>query len=555
MKTRDHRGSASGLFVLGIVAILVAAGVLAGRSLEFPGLYYDEAVQARPALEWATGEVRASALPGSHVVWVGGRPFPLMTQPYMGGLKSQILAGPFWLFGPDVRVLRGVTLGIALLGIGVLAFFARRAFGEPTAYLATLLLAFDPSILLLARHDWGSFSISLLLRSVVLLTGWLYWETRRASMLWIAAFALGLGFYNKIDFAIFAAGAGVALGLCAGREVAERIRHNALAWAGAGVAFLAGLGPLLLHLPTIFERPAAFGFKGEEFEKIQTLWTLLDGSHFHRLMEHGGLFQRVGALEGAPSGPLVIVLGFAIAFVIFRWATSRSKGEPEIRCGRFLLFANLVAIAAFIALPGAVRIHHALNIVPFPHLLVAFVLADLATLGTDRVRRFVPRFAIASVVVVVVAVQVAVYEETRRAFAETGGQGRWSSATSELARELGGSPTEVMSLDWGLHEPLALLGAGTSFEEVHWKIPGALRRTGSWRMRGNDDHLYVLHRPPFDLFGYGEPFLEAVRTQDPDSYEIRSYTDGRGQTALVTVRFRNNHEIVYDGRFSVRSTP
>ncbi|MED5261374.1 MAG: hypothetical protein VX574_03100 [Myxococcota bacterium] len=554
MNTQNHRDSTAGLFALGVVGILLAAGLVAGRSLEWPGLYYDEAVQARPALEWATGETRASALPGSHAVWVGGRPFPLMTQPYMGGLKSQVLAGPFWLFGPDVRVLRGVTLGIALLGIGGLAFFARRAFGKPTGWLVTLLLASDPSILLLARHDWGSFSISLLLRSVVLLAGWLYWETRRTSLLWIAAFALGLGFYNKIDFAIFATGAGVALGLCAGREVAGLIRQNALAWAGACVAFFAGLGPLLLYLPTIFERPSAFGFQGEGFEKAQTLWTLLDGSHFHRLMEHGGLFQRIGEVEGAPAGPLVILFAFAIAFVVFRWATAPSQSDPRVRCGRFLLFANLVSIMAFLALPGAVRIHHALNIVPFPHLLVAFVLVDLATLGTDRVRRFVPRFAITALVVGVVTLQVAVYEETRHAFAETGGRGRWSSATSELARELRGTPTQVMSLDWGLHEPLALLGAGTSLDEVHWRIPGALRRTGSWRMRGNEDHLYVLHQPPFDLFGYGEPFLEAVRAQAPDSYEIRSYADGRGQSALVTVRFRTPHEIVYDGRFSVRAS-
>ena len=141
MNAQHHRDSTGRLFALGVVGILLAAGLVAGRSLEWPGLYYDEAVQARPALEWATGDIRASALPGSHAVWVGGRPFPLMTQPYMGGLKSQVLAGPFWLFGPDVRVLRGITLGIALLGIGVLAFFARRAFGKPTGWLVTLLLA------------------------------------------------------------------------------------------------------------------------------------------------------------------------------------------------------------------------------------------------------------------------------------------------------------------------------------------------------------------------------------------------------------------------------
>jgi len=547
-----YRNPPSGLFILGVVAVLAAAVTLAGRSLEIPGLYYDEAVQARPALEFATGEVRATALPGSQVTWLGNRPLPLMTQPYMGALKSQLLAGPLWLFGPDLRVLRAVTLGIALLGIAVLAFWARRVFGELTAWLGTVLLAFDPTILLLARHDWGSFSISLFLRGVVLLAGWRYWETRKPAALWLAAFALGLGFYNKIDFVIFVAGAGIALALCAGREVIGLLRERVGAFAGAALAFVVGLGPLLLHVRTVISHSTAFGYEGEASEKMQTIWTLLDGSHFYRLMEHGGLFERLGGVQNAPSGPFVIAFLFAAGFIVFRWATSRSEGATAIRLGVFLLLANAIAIAAFAALPGAVRIHHALNLVPFPHFLVAFVLADLSTLGTDATRRIVPRFGIGLVVIVLVALQVAVYEQTRSEFSETGGRGRWSSATSLLALELQDTSTRVISLDWGFHEPLAFLGAGESLEEVHWRISNARRRSGAWRSLGDADDLYVLHLPPYDLSGYGESFLEAARAVDADSSEIRSYTDGRGEVAFVTVRLLGHHAVVFDGNFTIR---
>ena len=55
--------SGSLLFSAAVAALLLMALMLAGRGLDSPGLYYDEAVQARPALEFATGRVRASPLP------------------------------------------------------------------------------------------------------------------------------------------------------------------------------------------------------------------------------------------------------------------------------------------------------------------------------------------------------------------------------------------------------------------------------------------------------------------------------------------------------------
>ena len=88
-------GSESRLFPVGVVGLLLLALALAGRGLDSPGLYYDEAVQARPALEFATGHVHATALPGSQGVWWGKRKLPVMTQPYMGALKSQALIPSF----------------------------------------------------------------------------------------------------------------------------------------------------------------------------------------------------------------------------------------------------------------------------------------------------------------------------------------------------------------------------------------------------------------------------------------------------------------------------
>ena len=69
--------------------------------------------------------------------------------------------------------------------------------------------AFDPSFLFVSRHDWGSVALALVFRGgglYLATTGW-----ARASLVRLAAggLLLGLGIYNKIDFAPFVAGAGL----------------------------------------------------------------------------------------------------------------------------------------------------------------------------------------------------------------------------------------------------------------------------------------------------------------------------------------------------------
>ncbi len=538
-------------FRFAVFAILALAALLAGRSLEAPGLYYDEAVQARPALELATGQVRAAPLPGSHSVWVGGTRVPLMTQPYMGALKSQVLALPLAISGPDVRVLRAVTLAIALFGIAGIACFARRAFGSGMALITTGLLASDPSVLLLARHDWGSFSISLLLRAAVLFFGFRFFESRRPWHLLLAGFALGLGFYNKVDFGIFVVAVVAGLLLAFPRECLRLVREQRVAVVSGLGAVALGIGPLWLHLRGVLSRPGAFSHEGEMAAKFETLWTTFDGSHFHRLMQSGGLFDDLGGIGDAASGPFVVVLIFAATWAAFRaFAPGGSKADRGTL--RFLLVANAFGIATYFLLPGGERIHHAQNLVPLPQLLVAGVLVHLAGIGSGARHGRVPRALAAAGVAIFVALQVGVYEETRRDFSASGGKGRWSNAIADLARDLAAEPLGVTSLDWGFQEPLAFYGTAASLDEAHWRILEPLRRGRAWRQRGDAQQLYLLHLPPFDRSGFGSPFLEAARARVSEGFgQIRFHRDGDGEVAFVSVRFAGDHLIHYDGRFRI----
>jgi hypothetical protein len=532
-------GKSSGRFLVLLAAVVGGALCLAASSIDAPGLYYDEAVQARPAKEFLTGVVYASPFSGSRTVSVAGRPFPWMTQPYMGALKSQALIPSLWIFGSSAAVLRLTTLCWALLAVVGIGLFARRCLGERTALVACLLLAFDPSLLLLARHDWGSFALSLLLRSAVMGFAWRWWETGRGPFLFAAALAAGLGLFNKVDFSIFLAAAGLGILACGARPLLRRVTEHPRQLGIAAGGFLLGLLPMLPSLASVLAARSAFAQEGEAGEKLRTLVTMLDGSYFQRLLELGGLFDRMQ--EATQWQPSLLAGAFALALVaasvlLLRKPVSAAAADAR-PAGLFLLVASLAALLAYFALPGAVRIHHALNVYPFPHLLIAWVLSRLGTVG--------PRASVAALglAALVAGSGVASYAHTIAFANETGGRGRWSAALDEFAVGLQGEPI-IVSLDWGFHESVGFLTEGPRLMEAYPRIPAALAQRGAWTVEGSPRHVYLLHEQPYDLFGYGGPFLAAVARLAPKTVAVERHLDRQGQPAFTSVRILVPHRVV-----------
>ena len=177
--TRPQRRGGIAL-AFGFLALCAVAAAIAVPNLRAPGLYYDEVIQAEPAVEFLAKDGSPLQIPGARSVWLCGRWFPVMTQAYMGALKSQALIPVFALFGPTPESLRLATLSFALLGLLFALLWARLALGLPVALVAGALLAVDPSFLFTSRHDWGSFALGFLCRC-----GGLYFVTsgfRRGSI-------------------------------------------------------------------------------------------------------------------------------------------------------------------------------------------------------------------------------------------------------------------------------------------------------------------------------------------------------------------------------------
>jgi hypothetical protein len=530
--------------LLGVASLVLLVLLLGVRRLDEPGLYYDEVIQATPASEFLREGGEPLRIPGARNTWLFGGWFPLMTQPYMGALKSQLLIPTFAAFGASRETLRIATLAWACAGLLLLAFWTREIAGARAALALAALLALDPSFLFVSRHDWGSVSLALVCRGGglwLVTAGWRLGSTLR---MLAGGLLLGLGVYNKIDFAPFLAGCAVALLAAAPREVLSAPRKRPRQVGALVLGLIVGAGPMLLSVGGLLSATEAMfrsvGARPDDLgEKLLAWRTLLDGSYFHRLMLAGGSFERLGQVDGAAWSPFGWIFASAWGALALHAVAAQRRGEPD-RPAVFALVATLATALLLLATPRAARIHHVMNIQPLPQLVVALAAVRLADRG--RAGRGLAAAGLLAALAGGLFVDLRIFDTLR----ETGGSGRWSGALEQLAHELP-DDTVVVSLDWGFHAPLRLTRPELTLVEPVWQLHGRMAS-----LRGGPEHLYLVHEPGGEVFDLGPRLLEAVAELPPESVTIRVHEDRSGQPAFRSISFARPHELVYRDTVEVR---
>ena len=79
-----------------------------------------------------------------------------------------------------------------------------------------------------------------------------------------------------------------------------------------------------------------------------------------------------------------------------------------------------------------------------------------------------------------------------------------------------------------------------------------MHRGRPWVHRGHEQTVYLVHDAPFDLFGLGPRLLSAAGALPDERVEIREHRDREGEISFLSVRFLGPHQLVFDGRFSLR---
>jgi hypothetical protein len=517
---------------------LVLAAFLFGlgwQNLSSPGLFYDEAIYGGLAKDFLTGH-SGPHMPGTSTTQILGGPFPIFVQPYLGALKCWLLIPVFKLFGSTMAVLRGANLFFCATALLIFMLWSWRLLGLAAALLAGLLLAMDPAFFFLGALDWGSLLPSLLCRFTGFLLVLLAWRRPSAGLALAAGFVLGLGFFNKIDFGVILAGSAAAAACVYAKPVIAFFRARPKIILSAVLGFLIGAGPVLAIfrtiLRTVFSKSAPHN-PGELAEKFHTLRAMYDGSYFYRLMDVGGIFDKMYLTPSPVWTPFGIIILLAV-LIMFADVIFSAKENAAQRAKLFLLLSAAFVTLGVLILPGAVRIHHTTLVYPFPQMLIA---AAAVTVWNYHRKAFaLQRFTrglLGAVLVFLVVSEFHVIWRTEYFIRETGGRGWWSNALVGFSEEINNRPNLVVSsLDWGFNEQLEFLTNGSRLEEPFWRAAFGQQP----ELPRDTNHIYLAHPPEFALSPLGAQLMESVERQNKNAV-VRPWRDGEGKIVFYSISF------------------
>ena len=516
-----------------VLALLIIA--FARQNLSVPGLYYDEAVFAGLAKDFVTGRVHGQHMPDHEVVMLGNRPFPLFVQTYLGALKCWMLVPAFYVFGSTFAVLRASNVFWELVALLFLMLGARRWLGLPAAIGVGLLLAFDPTFFFISTLDWGAAVPSFVCRCACFLFAVRWAQLHKTRDAFLLGLFAGLGFFNKADFAVFLIGIVVATLLCYWRQILAAIRERSFGVALACLGFGIAAAPMILKIPRMVALTVSGphpNSAGQSGVKLRTILSMYEGSHFYRLMNVGGVFERM--YDGATTVRTPLGIAFAasvILYFVLAYRRERTRSRPILL---LVIAAALITLGIFL-LPDAIRIHHATLVYPLPHLILA---ATIVTFWKARVRSAKIDSAIAAVIALVVvdliATELHATVSTEKLIRETGGRGRWSESLNSFCRESGSrSDLKIVSLDWGFNEQLAFLTDGPELSEPFWQFNQSLQP-----LSPDPNSTYLAHPAQYTVLKYDVAYLNQFQTGSAD-VEITPHFDRQNEIAFYTIRFRS----------------
>ena len=443
--------------------------VLTLYQIHLPGPNYDEAVEAKPAVQFLQHlpvEAHRHA-----VIHLFGRALPLMIVDYVGALNAWVLLLYFKLGGIGVATMRLWPITVGAVIVGLTWLLGRKLFGDRAGFVAAMLVAVQPSFVFFARQGIYVTNTTIALMLGIWLALLRLSETGRARWLWLAAFMAGLGLWAKFIMLWPLAATVVLLPLVwwqrtrLGLKVAEGFSPRALLrprfWAPAGLSFLIGLSPFLLfniktgatfkHFTETLNR-SYYGVENAAYlDNLATRWSqiqhFLKGDHFWYL---GGNFVDVLAW------PAFLT---AITFILLALGLTRRR--PEVRAlalrAAFVLLFFLLLLLQSPLTPTALWYTHLAMFSP--------VLALLIAGGWELLFRALPgRWGQVAAGIFVVALALSGLRADgnyHKALAATGGYGDHSDAVYRLTDELlARGIFSPYALDWGFDAPVILVSQG-----------------------------------------------------------------------------------------------
>jgi Dolichyl-phosphate-mannose-protein mannosyltransferase len=518
MKTRLALIAVAAMFV--VVALLFAArlGIEADEAMIGNGIYE----HAAPWYSWT----------------VGGNEIPVMLINYLGALKT-------WLMHPvlDLWAPGRISLRLPMMLAGALTlwlFFALldRTLGRAAAWIGTLLLATDPSFLLIEATDFGFVALQFLFKLGALLLLLRFHREGRVRDLAIAFFLIGLALWDKAVFSW------VLIGLFAGALAAfpKELRSHC-SWRNVTIAIgstIAGALPLVIYnIARPLETIRSSVKLGQEpiLAKAQILWRTIDGYvlfGFLTSIDSGPqpgaprhwyqtLSLKWGDWTGHPHHDLMLI-AFAVAVLALGalWKTDARKP---------MLFGITVCVITWFMMAltngAGAAAQHVILLWPFPAMVIAAALS--------RAQRPLVLGGTAILCLANLAVTNNYYADLVR----NGPAIRWTDAVDPLNRYLLDlHPDQIYIADWGYWETLNLLSQG----DLPVAPADVKDETVLENMFAAPGHVFVAHTQPFAFQPDVRDFIEATaRRRGWEQQHLQTIYDQNGRPTFEVFRFRKVH--------------
>lgn len=491
--------------------------ILTLPQLHLPGLYYDEALDAVPAVELLEGRAPQGALA---TLRLAGREWPLMILSYVGPTSTYLLLPLFGLLGVGVVQLRLLSVLLGLLTLALFYGFLRDALDERAAAWATALLATQLSFVAWSR---AGIPVSYPVIPLAVASAWLVHRWGLAptpARFLLTGLAWGAGVATKILFVWVVAGQLTGFAWARGRAALRLPPAGAL--AGAAGAAVGGLPLLLFNLRGLgtletlrrnAQSTELYGVRNTDLAAnfLTRLWNLWELGSGAWAADHGSLLPNpvMGlALLATPWAALLAVrsassgvrylLGITLTAFALSHVTISSLGAAHL----FIVLPFLVGLLAWLLLRHA----------PRPRLLLSLLLAsNLAAAGGYHL-----------------GVQ------------RTGGLGWFSDAVYPLADYLlESAPQTTAALDWGIARNLQVLTRDRvrPLEVFAYGAPG--EELGRWFLflHRDPEVRYLAHAPAWEAFpGHRREVALLAREHFQTLVTEASFHDRRGEAVLEVLR-------------------
>ncbi len=532
-----------------IILLLYAA--LSLYQLDLPGLHYDEAFEAVPAVQLLRGQP-VSAFRDSGLQ-LGGRLFPLMTQDYIGAINTYVALPFIALLGPTPTALRLMSVLTGALTLWLVYTLVRALTGSQKAGLAAaLFLAVDPTFIFWNRQ--GVFVTAVLAPIGLGATlSWLKrWQTGSKRWAVTGAFLFGLGLYAKFLFLwLIAALAGAVILLnlfrlkswltdlwrsTSGREIGLMT-----------VAFIIGCWPLLLYnlqtggtLLNITQN-AQTSYYGVDNSAIGP--NLLTRLGQFTVMLNGGHLWYLGEVFHNWVG-VILLTGLLIFLLIAIRKSPPSLPEGTLPAKGVVLFPLLViglVILSSVMTVSALWVTHFAILMPWPALALSaggWYLSRALLKISPKTKQSL----LWSIGLLLVLTSLTTTIRYHRALTQSGGLSTHSDAVYDLNDWLAGHARgPVIAMDWGLAAPVTYLTGGqvTPLEIFGYGWQPAPNLTNHLAdIITQTETLYLWRAPDEIIFDRSQEFKDLYRPRNleeniEDAFYERSGRPLLGVTRLV----------------------